>query len=125
MRLSAAGSGGRSSRCDQDLHREELGEDEMFASRVKISLACRKMDLMQRGDSFPEIDSMRQKRLDRASVKTFECPVNQSAKRPLRKPLGRRINWSDAAEVHRDLIIVLDDFKLRMLHAEPPATQSR
>src|SRR5438093_13289939 len=27
MRLSAAGSGGRSARCDQKLHRKELGKD--------------------------------------------------------------------------------------------------
>ena len=88
MRLSAAGGSGRSSRCDQHLHREELGEDEMLASRVKIRLACRKMDLLQRGDSFPEIDSRRQKRFDRVLRQDFRAP-------------GKSIRETSAAKVPR------------------------
>ena len=57
--------------------------------------------------------------------KIFQGVKNQPAKDTLRKTFCRRIDRRDSAEMNRLLLVALDHFELRMLHADALAAQPR
>src|SRR5262245_24555809 len=67
----------------------------------------------------------RRDRLPFCVWKLVQDAIDDAAQDALRKTFSRRINRRDAPKMHRYLFIVLDDFKLRMIHANSFSTQTR
>src|SRR5262245_669864 len=57
--------------------------------------------------------------------KLLQDTIDDPAQQALRKTFSRRINRCDSTKMDRDLFIVLDHLKLRMVHANSFSTQTR
>ncbi len=98
----------------------------MLARRGRASpIESGKMNLLQSAPPRTRAVIPRQQRLHFVVRQIFQRMKNQPAKHALREPFRRGINRRDPAEMNRFLLVVLDHFKLRMLHANALPAQPR
>src|SRR4030095_4666480 len=97
----------------------------MIARRGQRLPVFRKMDRTDRVAGVSDVQIFRQQRRDRFGVEFVEQSVNNAAQHALRQTLGRRINRRDPAQVDRFLLVVLDHFELRVVHAKSFAAKLR
>ena len=83
------------------------------------------MNFVQSVLPVPEIHALRQQGGDRLRIEIFERVENQSPENALRQALGRGIDRSDSPKMDRFLLIILDHFKLGVVHAKTFAAQLR
>src|SRR6476660_336485 len=125
--MCLAGSGGcfETPRRNQHLHGKEFREHEMLARGVPRFPIFGKMYRSNRVRSLAAHQSARGDRLPPRVGKLAQDPIDDAAQDALRKTFRRRIDRSDAPKMDRYLFIVLDDLKLRMIHANSFSTQTR
>src|SRR5438128_2746977 len=58
-------------------------------------------------------------------MKFIQKPIDHAAQHALRKALGRGIDRRDPSKMNRYFFIILDDFELRMVHANSLSSQAR
>src|SRR5882724_622277 len=68
---------------------------------------------------------LRQQRLNRRGVEVLKKSINDAAQHPLRKTFGGRIDRRNPAKMDRFLLVVLDHFKFRMIHANSVSPEPR
>src|SRR5205809_7932039 len=60
---------------------------------------------------------LRQQWFNRRGLKVLKKSINDAAQHPLRKTFGGGIDRRDSAKMDRFLLVVLNHFKFRMIHA--------
>src|SRR5438045_9655597 len=66
-----------------------------------------------------------QQRFNRCRVEVLKKSINDAAQHPLRKTFGGRIDRRNPAKMDRLLLVVLNHFKFRMIHANSVYPQPR
>src|SRR5437879_7575245 len=66
-----------------------------------------------------------QQRFNRCRVDVLEKSINHAAQHPLRKTFGGRIDRRNPAKMDRLLLVVLNHFKFRMIHANSVSPEPR
>ena len=97
----------------------------MLPGSVALRAGRRKMNLVQGVLARSKIHAFRQQRLDRFRIEVFQRRENQAAKDPLRQAFGCRIDRGDPAKMDGNFFVVLDHFKIRMLHAHAILAETR
>src|SRR6266567_3882712 len=103
------------SRCDQHLHREEFGKNQMLAGGVKRFPVFWKMYRTNRVTSFPMNETARPQGFQRLIHNFIQQPVNDAAQPALGKTFRRWINRRDPSKMDSRVCgIILDNLELRV-----------
>ncbi len=95
----------------------------MLARRTERFPSLGEMNRANRFAAVAVFQVLRQQRLKRFGVEVLKEPINEAAQDPLRETFGRGIDRCDPAKMDRFLLVVLDHFKFRMIHANPTSAQ--
>src|SRR6266481_3321907 len=87
--------------------------------------AFREMNRANRVASFPMNQTARYQRFQWIIGNFIQQPVNDAAQSALRKTFCRGVNGCDTPKMDRNLLVILDDLELRVIHTDPLATQMR
>jgi hypothetical protein len=117
--LAAAYRGIGTSRRNQHLHREEFGEHEVFVRGITRFPASWEMNCANRVASLALSQIARRQSFQSgvSGRKFVQQPVNHASQDTLRKTFRRRVDRRDSTKMDRDLLVILDDFELWMVHA--------
>ena len=110
---------------DQHLHGKEFRKNKVLARGTKRFPRLRKMDRTDRLAAIAVFQILRQQWLNGRRVELLKKAINDAAQRALRESFGRRVDWCDPPKMDRPLLVVLDHFELRMIHANARPAQSR
>src|SRR5215467_2573975 len=125
MRVADANRCIRAPGRNQDLHGEELREDQILTSGIARFPALRKMNGASRLPSRTMNQAARRNRFQFWVPNFIQQSVNDAAQNALRKTFRLRIYRRDAPKMDRNFFIIFDDLEFRMIHANPLSPQTR
>src|SRR2546423_9779299 len=96
----------------------------MFAGRIARLPSFGKMNRANRFAAIAVLQVFWQQWLNRSGIELLKKSIDDAPQHSLRKTFSRGINRRDPAEMNRLFLVVLNHFKLRMIHAQAFPAQS-